>query len=558
MRRIMNYNEFMKAVDKTLSIMSEMEKTEWIHNMARITKEHERIAFLNSLNEKQDYYPVIYEKNWIKEWCRKVENEEIYFECSGYEEYGESYWDRDYMYDYYDIFEIGKDLLRAFQVAEDLLFQKEYEQASILYDCLCSLSFSVLDRDTEEWNELELEELVNEKLVSLDLKQIALNLMYAKHQAAEGEERLAALYRYLTWDMCKNIRVEEIFTVGPEELKGIDSFMDEWITFLKNMNGDGAGDLLLEACIYQGGISRLCEVAKEVWARHPVLYKYACEYILNENKEFECEKLGLEAIHILPENLIIRGKIADLSAKAAKQLGHPDIIKECYEAAFYAESTLNHYLRLFELFDYQNITDKAAKYAKTLPENSTLEGHYKNRQMQVNNLSKEHKNVIQFFNGEFDYIYEYCKNDKTTLGWSSQFKGIAIPLFILLLNKNNKITKAGQQLINGIIYRLGFVEENTKIFLDQFLIWKEKVVLTKEQYEKYIMWLEEEVDKRTEAVVGGGYRKSYYKAAALIAALGETLESNGKLNGRMVMIEHYKKMHTRKRAFKAEFEILNE
>lgn len=66
------------------------------------------------------------------------------------------------------------------------------------------------------------------------------------------------------------------------------------------------------------------------------------------------------------------------------------------------------------------------------------------------------------------------------------------------------------------------------------------------------------VDKRTEAVVGGNHRKSYYKAAALITALGETLESNGKLHGRMVTIEHYKKMHPRKRAFKAEFEQFNE
>jgi len=40
----MNYNEFMKVVDGKLSSMSEMEKTEWIHNMARTLKEQERIA----------------------------------------------------------------------------------------------------------------------------------------------------------------------------------------------------------------------------------------------------------------------------------------------------------------------------------------------------------------------------------------------------------------------------------------------------------------------------------------------------------------------------------
>jgi len=144
------------------------------------------------------------------------------------------------------------------------------------------------------------------------------------------------------------------------------------------------------------------------------------------------------------------------------------------------------------------------------------------------------------------------------LGWSSQFKGIAIPLFILLLNSNRKLTKAGQRLTDGIEYRLGYKEDDIKNFTDRFFTWKEKVALTNEQYEKYTKWLKKEVDRRTEAVVGGSHRKSYYKVAVLIAALGEALESNGKPHGRMAVIDHYKKMYSRKRAFRAEFEMLNE
>ncbi|WP_244269563.1 hypothetical protein [Natronincola ferrireducens] len=561
MRKAMNYSEFMKAVDEKLSDMSEVEKTEWIHNMARTTNENQRIIFLNSLTKKQEYCLEISIKKEIKEledWCRKVKDAEIYFECSGYEEYGDGYWDSDYTYEYSDIFEIGKELSRVFQILEGLLFQKEYQQAAALYDVLCSIPFSALDSDIEEWSELELEELVEEKLVTLDLKRIALNMMYAKYQVTEGEERAVTLYRYLSWDMCKNIKVEELFTVGPEELKGIDGFMEDWISFLKNTNGDQAGGLLSEACIYQGGISRLCEVAREAWERHPVLYHHACKYLLHEKKEVECIKLAMEAISVLPEKLLIRGNIADLAAKAAVQLEDTDIINQCYEAAFYSQSTLYHYLRLFELSDYQNIADRAVKYAKTLPENSMWEEYHKNKQMMVNSISKEHKMLLRFFNGEFDYIYEECKKDRITLGWSSNFKGTVVPLFILLLYKNKKITKAGQRLIDGIEYRLGSTEDYRQSFTDQFLGWKEKVVLRNEQYEKYIGWLKEEIDKRTEAVVGGNHRKSYYKAAALITALGETLESNGKLHGRMVTIEHYKKMHPRKRAFKAEFEQFNE
>ena len=60
------------------------------------------------------------------------------------------------------------------------------------------------------------------------------------------------------------------------------------------------------------------------------------------------------------------------------------------------------------------------------------------------------------------------------------------------------------------------------------------------------------MDKRAEAIAGGGYRKSYYKAAVLVTALGETMESNGKLNGRRALIDRYVKLNPGKRAFKGE------
>ena len=178
--------------------------------------------------------------------------------------------------------------------------------------------------------------------------------------------------------------------------------------------------------------------------------------------------------------------------------------------------------------------------------------------MIINALSRDYKDIIRFFNGEFDYIYDKYKNDDYVLGWSSGFKGIAVPLFIMLLNKDKKSTKAIEKLVKGIYFRLGFAGEDVQSFLDLFLNWRERQALTVYQYEKYMTWLKDEIDKRTEGVVGGGYRKSYYKAAVLVVALGETLESNGMINGRTIMIEHYRKAHSRKRAFKEELELLNE
>lgn len=329
---------------------------------------------LTTTEMEEEYLPGFAIKE-IEEWCEKVENQDIHIECQGYEEYGESYWDRDWSYEYFDVFGMGNKLSKAFQVAENLLSHKQYEQSLELYELLCCMSFMAMDNDAEEMFELDLEELVDEDLVSLNLKQISLNLLYAKYQVSEGEERVNTLYRYLTWSMCKNIKMEEIFSAGPEELNGIDRFMEEWISFSTEKDGDLAGGLLSEACMYQGGSNRLAETAKVVWRKHPVLYEKACKQLLNANKISRCEQLGLEAIRVLPEKLIIRGRIADLIAKVAVQLEHFDVMKECYKASFYAESTLNHYLRLFELPEYQDVTNRAAKYAITLTESPMVEGN---------------------------------------------------------------------------------------------------------------------------------------------------------------------------------------
>lgn len=137
----MNYKEYMKVVEEKLSTMTEEEKTKWIYNKARTAKEHERSKILNSLDEKQEFNPIIYEKDKIEKWCEKVEEGDIYFECSGHEEYDDSYWDSDYVYDYYDPFRIIDELYKAFQVAEDLLLQRKYKESWMINNRLLNLSF---------------------------------------------------------------------------------------------------------------------------------------------------------------------------------------------------------------------------------------------------------------------------------------------------------------------------------------------------------------------------------------------------------------------------------
>lgn len=103
----MNYNEFIKEVDEKLANMPESEKEKWIHNLARTIQEDERCKFLNSLNGENNCGEIIHDIKEIQEWCEKIQNGDIYFECNYCEVYGENYR-RDDSYEYYDTYEIGK------------------------------------------------------------------------------------------------------------------------------------------------------------------------------------------------------------------------------------------------------------------------------------------------------------------------------------------------------------------------------------------------------------------------------------------------------------------
>lgn len=91
----------MQEVDKQLFRMSETEKTAWIRQLARTTKEHNRAAFLDGLKEKKPDDLTDIDLKTIESWCRQVKTGKVYLERELSEEVGSYYWDND-SYDYFD------------------------------------------------------------------------------------------------------------------------------------------------------------------------------------------------------------------------------------------------------------------------------------------------------------------------------------------------------------------------------------------------------------------------------------------------------------------------
>lgn len=93
------------------------------------------------------------------------------------------------------------------------------------------------------------------------------------------------------------------------------------------------------------------------------------------------------------------------------------------------------------------------------------------------------------------------------------------------------------------------MQNDDVFFRTCFQAWRASFPISEQQRHKCLELLREKVAKRTEAVVGGGYRGSYYKAAELIVVLGEIEEDMGEADGARKLAEFYRSKNFRKSAF---------
>lgn len=369
-------------------------------------------------------------------------------------------------------------------------------------------------------------------IVSINYRYIAINRMYTLYSIAKLDHRAEELYKVLSMPRCTNLKIEEIFSVGPKEPKATEAFMEEWIEFLTETPKERAGELLYEATFYKGGIEKVIGTVKSVNTIHPILFVRGCQFLMEEKRYIDALKFGLDALVRLPVHLVIRAEIYNLIIPAAENERNTDVLHRLIKSAYYADSSLGHFLRLFEITEYKNIIEEAAEYAKNLHEKNPWKGVDQDYELQENSISALEKEIILFFSGKYDDLLHQSKEDHTSLGRSSTLKGIAIPILILTMNKEVSLTTAGEKLWGEIIYRFGYSKDYNPSLQESFILWKKKMGVSAEQYEEYHDRVRIEVDKRVEAVVVGGYRYSYHKAALLIVNSGEMLESRGMINGK--------------------------
>lgn len=549
----MDFKTYITAVEEQLHQMTEAQKTDWIFAKARSIEESQRESFLDDLADRKKTCLELDPDN-IFDWCRQIEEGKIYFETEEY--YREGAWDDDWEIEYHDIFDIIPYLEKAVHTCFQLLWQKEYDIVFRLLDRIYSLRFATDYEDILFGGDekLTIKQLAEEGLFHTDFKNMSLCLLYACYQIYIGKSRIDSLYQHLIELPCDTIVLTDVFAYGPDKIEDEELFMKKWHRFLMDIPGNLAAELLVDACIYLGGDDYLLKTAEANVENHPYLYKKCCERKYQCQDYAGCIAIAEAATKHIDDNMVIRADISDIAIESAKKLGNEGQMSYFYQVSFYSDPNSWHLLRLYQLED-KAIMEEAFKRVQGLKVTASIGNTKLTEKKQTVIYGNNTKALYRFLLGDYNDILDKCQKSNTYLGWSSDIKGIVIPLFLLYLKKDgeNK-TCAERQLIEEIKLRIQF--QKGKPF-DQYLsFWRKSGFMAEEDKEKYIPWLRREVDQRTKNVVGGGFRHSYYKAAELIVLLGAVLEERGEIKNRQDFVDYYKKQYSRKRAFRSEIDEL--
>ena len=562
----MDFKSFMNSVEQNLSQMkTEEELRNWIRNYARSIPEEDRGNFLEQMQTRKScsHKEILQE---LTDWCEKVEEGEITLSCSSYEEYGESWWDRDWVTEYEDPMGIGPQLKRYYEAAEQAVYDRDYESASRMYWSLGVLNITADDVYGGEPAELGIEEMVSEKLVSLNLKQIASLTLYSTYQAYELPERIPKLYGFFSWHMFENTGIEDMMSAGREPLQEIDEFLEAWITYLREQNDSYTSRLLIEAVTFRSGTEGLLEEAKQTADQYPRLYIQVLEQFFQDEEWDRLREEGTEALRRMKRNMEIRDKAARMTAAAATHTGDSKTAAEALKEAFCSKPTAANYFRILTCGDGCGREDMKSvlKLAERVQQEQRQQDNgaagqrarfywREPKETDAYRQTEQDRLGIRFLDGDCQTIWQECRKTKNALGWTGEFISEGVPMMLAILYENNFEGRAMQAMVSVIKQYIGYEKEyDEPEFSERFLQWKKQTVIPEDVKKEILTYLTKTIDARVEAIVGGGHRGSYCKAARLGAALGEVEESMGKRNGKEKRVSKYLAEFPRHRAFKQE------
>ncbi len=505
----------------------------------------------------------------IREWIERIESGELYLEASGYEDYTYGYWDSEWTWVYEDPFGIEGNIKEAFSFAEDCVNYGHYNEAREIYELLLSMDIRV-SSEYDYCEPTDLDALVREQALHVDLKSVALRMLYAIYQTEQPTERAEKLYSCFQYDFFWDIRVQDMLSVGREELLEQGEFWDDWIALLEKKSGETEGRLLKEAILFHEGATGMAKVAARNYETHPALALATMEEYKRCQKYFEMAEFGLKTLEEMNSKFKVRSEVALYTAFALSCIGEEKQSYACCFEAFRSDTTVKNYLRLYATDEMATLYKEQIEsvISSTLRGNEPEYSYGRNTELRQNYMNTLLYCELQFYAGNFEFAKKESKNPPESLGWTGKFIRTGIELFLLYLYDEFLPTKSMRCLSAGCGFRecaerecltnyeKAIVDESERlgvsVFWNYFQRWKGYHPMSAEEKEIYFRWAEKIVFSRADAIVGGQFRNHYGSVAVMLAALGDIKQSWGDFSYKQQVRAEYKRKFPRHSSFQGE------
>lgn len=594
---MMNFTQFLKAVDQAAAAMSKEQLAEFIHDTARTLPENQREDFLAEMllfagGKETHICPELskadqeaaadfeQKRSFLRTRLERMESGELCLEGSLNPEYDDWYSSAEEEFLYSDPEGILDIIEEACRFVHQCVDCEEYQAACELTGILIGLDIMVGGEYQEYTDEpININDLKSYHLGNVDYRTLVIDAARAAYCASALSERADELYITLMNSGRRDITLEMILQ-GGRELPDIDAFLPLWIEHLGRMTGSSAGKLLQEALELADDGEQLLANARKYCGEHPELYE---QYLTANQGKTDADSLlamGTEALEAIEKKYLVRSRVALLTSRTALEQDRPELAETCWLEAFRSDTRVVNYLRLLmECRDFSNVREAAAQIYRETCSQLRKDSYFLptaggGRENQVNPTQAY---LLAFLGGEFDYVRERAMNATNSLGWSASFMKCGLAAFLLLLTEDGSLPQdAAQQggelktmkpgareMLRRIVAAAGFdkseYEKGTLRFIEEsnegwFLTcwnhWKRTVPLSREQREALLGWAESLVTKRVQGIMEGNHRNYYGECAAYIAALGEAREAGGEPNGKQATMAKYMEAYNRRSAFR--------
>ncbi len=411
-------------------------------------------------------------------------------------------------------------------------------------------------------------------LEGVDSREACARYLRAVYETSPPARRPSVLFEHLckatSWLGGLRPMFDEIVQISTRPLPGQKAFLEDWIAFLRRRSGSDADAWLREAIRLLHGTQGLEQLARTAGAKRPRAYLDWLVALEQEGKDREALAAARIALRSLPAGLPIRAAIADRLCAAAVGVHDQDALRAGRWEAFAAMPDIGRLLDLWEAArtggERARLMQQAAQHLKgylahhpfahmavvweddiespAWPDRSTLAHAY-------------------LLAGDWKAAHALASRDKV-LGWSSSdnAQGLVVTVFLTVLSGNppealpGNVKQLWQWALGTSLDLAGRGDANRQSQMERLeRAYTERLSETSlaiDAQERLLAWCVKVAQARVRAIVGNQHRRSYGKAAVLLAASTEVLRLRGKRKEADALPNHVRTRFPRHRAFHEE------